>query len=201
MLQSIWLIRHGETEWTQSGAHTGRTDIPLTERGRWEAAALARLIAGRRFAKDLTSPMQRARETCCLAGCGRAAQVDDNLREWDYGDYEGISSAEVRKKRPGWSLWMDGVPNGETVEQVGARADAVIARALSAGGEATNGEAADGDVALFAHGHLLRILTARWLSLDADCGRLFALSTATVSRLGYEHETRVISQWNLSAWR
>jgi len=190
MLHTVWLIRHGETAWTESGAHTGRTDIPLTAQGRHEAAALARLVAGHNFALVLTSPMQRARETCCLSGCGLQAQIDPNLSEWDYGDYEGIRTADIRTTRPGWSLWIDGVPNGETVDQVGARADAVIHRALAAGG----------DVALFAHGHLLRILTARWLGLEPDGGRFFALSTATVSRLGYEHETRVITHWNLSAW-
>ena len=186
----LWLVRHGETAWTKSGAHTGRTDLPLTDRGRLEAAALAHLLAGRSFAQVLTSPLQRALDTCRLAGCGRTAQVDPDLQEWDYGDYEGISSGQIHETRPGWSLWTDGVPNGETVEQVGKRADSVIERAL----------ASDGDVALFAHGHLLRILTARWLRLPPECGRLFALSTSTVSRLGYEHETRVITRWNLSAW-
>lgn len=190
MLKSLWLVRHGETEWTKSGAHTGRTDIPLTGNGRCEASALARLVAGQAFSLVLTSPLQRAIETCRLSGCGQAAQVEPNLREWDYGDYEGLSTEEIHKTRPGWCLWREGVPNGETVDHVGARADAVLNRA----------GAADGDVALFAHGHLLRILTARWLGLNADCGRLFALSTATVSRLGYERETRVINRWNLSAW-
>jgi len=190
MPAELWLVRHGETAWTKSGAHTGSTDLPLTDRGRLEATAIARLLGGRPFGLVLTSPLQRAMDTCRLAGCGAAAQVDPNLMEWDYGDYEGISSAQIRQTRRTWSLWADGVPNGETVEQVGSRADAVIQRAV----------AADGDVALFAHGHLLRILTARWLGLPPDCGRLFALSTATVSRLGYEHETRVITRWNLSAW-
>jgi broad specificity phosphatase PhoE len=190
MLRAIWLVRHGETEWTKSGAHTGRTDIPLTENGRHEASQLARLLAGQDFSLVLTSPMQRAIETCRLSGCGPGARMDTNLREWDYGDYEGVSTADVQKTRPGWNLWKDGVPNGETVEEVGARADAVLRRITGAGS----------DIALFAHGHLLRILTARWLGLTPDCGRLFALSTATVSRLGYEHETRVINRWNLSAW-
>jgi probable phosphoglycerate mutase len=131
--------------------------------------------------------MQRARDTCRLAGYGDSAHVDPNLREWDYGDYEGRTTPDIQKERPGWSLWHDGVPNGETIEQVAARAEAVLARAL----------AADGDTALFAHGHILRILTARWLQLDPQCGSLFALSTASVSTLGYERETRVISCWNL----
>ena len=187
MPREIWLIRHGETEWSRSGAHTGRTDLPLTAAGRDNAAAIGRWLKGRAFALVLTSPMERARDTCRLAGYGDSAQVDPNLCEWDYGDYEGRTTPDIQKERPGWSLWHDGVPNGETIEQVAARAEAVLARAL----------AADGDTALFAHGHILRILTARWLQLDPRCGSLFALSTASVSTLGYERETRVISCWNL----
>lgn len=187
MLRAIWLIRHGETEWSLSGAHTGRTDLPLTAVGRKNAEAVGRYLAGRKFALVLTSPLSRARETCRLAGYGDVAILDPNLAEWDYGDYEGRTTAEIHKQRPGWYLWRDGVPNGETIGQVGARADSVLARI---------GEV-DGDVALFAHGHILRILTARWLGLTPDCGRLFALSTGSVSTLGYERETRVISQWNL----
>jgi len=182
----LWLIRHGETEWSKSGAHTGRTDIPLTEQGRANAEALGRLLAGHRFALVFTSPLQRAYDTCRLAGFGDVAQVDRDLREWDYGDYEGRSTPEIRRDSPGWWLWTSGVPNGETVAQVGARAERVIARAT----------AVDGDVALFAHGHILRILTARWLGLAPDCGRLFALGTASVSTLGHERETRVITRWN-----
>jgi probable phosphoglycerate mutase len=188
MAHEIWLIRHGETEWSRSGAHTGRTDIPLTAEGRARAAAIGRYLAGRRFAMVLVSPLERARETCRLAGYGDVAQVEPNLREWDYGEYEGRTTAEIRQTRPGWLLWKDGVPGGETIEQVGARADAVIARAL----------AADGDVALFAHGHVLRILAARWIGLAPDGGRLLALDTASLSRLGYERETQVITRWNLS---
>ena len=189
MLRELWLVRHGETEWSKSGAHTGRTDLPLTDAGRENAAAVGRLLAGRKFALVLTSPMQRARETCRLAGYGDAAQIEPNLREWDYGDYEGRSTPEIQKEVAGWNLWESGVPNGETVEHVGARAGAIIERALQA----------DGDVALFAHGHILRILTARWLGLPANGGRLFALGTATLSTLGYERTTRVITRWNLSA--
>lgn len=181
-------MRHGETEWSRSGAHTGRTDISLTDTGRANAASLGRMLGGRRFALVLTSPMERARETCRLAGYGAEAQVDPNLREWDYGDYEGRTTAEIQKEVPGWSLWNSGVPNGEAIEQVAVRAEAVIARTL----------AVDGDAALFAHGHILRILTARWLALAPDAGRLFALGTASVSVLGYERTTRVISRWNLS---
>lgn len=180
-------MRHGETEWSRSGAHTGRTDLPLTEAGREQAHAIARALGGRRFALVLTSPLERARMTCDLAGYGAVAEVDPNLREWDYGDYEGKTTAEIRQQDPHWSLWVSGVPHGERIEQVAARAETVIARAAGAGG----------DVALFAHGHILRILTARWLGLPAPDGRLFALSTATLSTLGYERETRVITRWNL----
>jgi probable phosphoglycerate mutase len=185
----LWLIRHGETEWSRSGAHTGRTDLPLTDRGRRNAAAIGRLLNGRPFALVLTSPLQRAIDTCRLAGYGDAAQVDPRLAEWDYGDYEGRTTTEIQKEVPGWFLWTSPVPHGETIEQVAARARGVIARATEAGG----------DVALFAHGHVLRILTACWLDLPPDCGRLFALDTASVSTLGFERETRVISRWNLSA--
>ena len=169
MTREIWLIRHGETEWSRSGAHTGRTDLPLTAAGRDNAAAIGRWLKGRAFALVLTSPMERARDTCRLAGYGDSAQVDPNLCEWDYGDYEGRTTPDIQKERPGWSLWRDGVPDGETIKQVAARAEAVLARAV----------AADGDTALFAHGHILRILTACWLQLDPRCGSLFALSTAS----------------------
>jgi len=182
----LWLIRHGETEWSRSGAHTGRTDLPLTEAGRQEAAAIARRLGGKHFALVLTSPVQRALETCRLAGYGDVAQIEPNILEWDYGDYEGLSTADIRKKVPGWNLWIEGFPRGETIEQVAARARAAIDRATLA----------NGDVALFAHGHILRILTACWLALPPACARLFALSTASLSTLGYERETRVITRWN-----
>jgi broad specificity phosphatase PhoE len=188
MLNEIWLIRHGETEWSRSGAHTSRTDLPLTDAGRQKAAEIGRYLVGRTFALVLTSPLQRARDTCRLAGFGDSAEIDPNLREWEYGDYEGLSTAEIQKTRPGWSLWRDGTPNGEALDHAAARATAVIARALEA----------PGDVALFAHGHILRILTACWLGLPADTGRCFALGTASLSTLGYERETRVITRWNLS---
>jgi broad specificity phosphatase PhoE len=186
---NLWLMRHGETEWSRSGAHTGRTDLPLTDAGRARAKAMGALLKGRRFGLVLTSPLQRARETCRLAGYGDVAVIDANLHEWDYGRYEGRATDEIRKERPGWSLWADGVPNGESVEQVGERARAVIQRAT----------AADGDAALFAHGHILRILTACWLGLAPVDGKLFALGTASISILGYERETRVITLWNLTA--
>lgn len=184
----IWLIRHGETEWSLSGAHTGRTDIPLTANGRRVAEAVGLRLAGHRFAMVLTSPLERARETCRLAGFGALAQVDPDLREWDYGEYEGRTTQEIRRENPQWNLWVDGVPRGETLEQVADRAQAVISRV----------EDVQGDVALFSHGHLLRILTAVWLGLDPQAARLFALGTASVSKLGYERETRVIRSWNLS---
>jgi broad specificity phosphatase PhoE len=191
-MREIWLVRHGETEWSRTGAHTGRTDLPLTAAGRENAAALggylARYLAGRQFSMVLCSPMERARETCRLAGFGDVAQTEPNLCEWDYGDFEGRTTAEIQKEIPGWSLWVSGVRNGETIGQVAARADAVIARALQA----------EGEVALFAHGHILRILAARWLGLPGDAGRLLALGTAALSSLGYERETRVITRWNLS---
>jgi broad specificity phosphatase PhoE len=191
MSLTLWLIRHGQTAWSLSGAHTGRTDLPLTDVGRENAVAVGRWLAGRKFALVLSSPLSRAVDTCRLAGYGDVAQVDPNLCEWNYGDYEGHSTPEIQQQRPGWSLWQDGPLNGETVEQVGARADAVLARVATV----------DGDVALFAHGHILRILTARWLGLAPDCGRLFALGTATVSTLGHERETRVIASWNVPTSR
>jgi|SRR5215469_946095 len=185
----LWLIRHGETEWSRSGAHTGRTDLPLTDTGRARAQALGTLLKGRRFALVLTSPLERARETCRLAGYGDVAQIEPNLHEWDYGDYEGRTTSAIRKERPGWSLWADGVPNGESVDHVGERASAVIQRAT----------AANGDAALFAHGHILRILAARWMSLPPVDGRLLVLATASISILGYERDTRAITLWNVTA--
>ena len=189
MPREIWLIRHGQTEWSLSGQHTGRTDIPLTEEGRRQAGSLRTLLRGRTFALVLSSPLKRALETCKLAGYGDAAQVDPDLQEWNYGEYEGRTSEEILKMRPGWSLWRDGVPNGESIEGVAERAEAVIARAMKA----------PGDVALFAHGHILRILTACWLDLPPDGARLFALGTASIATLGYEHDQCVISRWNLSS--
>jgi broad specificity phosphatase PhoE len=183
--QEVVLVRHGETEWSRSGKHTGRTDVPLSETGRRQAEAAGAALRGRQFALVLTSPLQRAAETAVLAGF-RDAVEDDDLREWDYGAYEGRTTPEIRDERPGWTLWKDGVPDGETEAEIGARTDRVIARV----------RAADGDVALFAHGHFLRVLTARWLGLDAAEGRLFALDTATISVVGYERETPVIRLWN-----
>ena len=188
----LWLIRHGETEWSLSGAHTSRTDIPLTEHGRKRAEELRDYLKGTQFNAVFVSPMQRARETCAIAGFGDVAVVDEGLREWDYGIYEGKTTAEIRKEVPGWSVWKDEIVGGETAEHVGERADGVIARALAAGGADSSG----GKVALFAHAHILRILAARWVGLAADGGRLFALGTGSVSVLGWERETRVIEAWN-----
>lgn len=182
----LWLFRHGQTSWSETGQHTGRTDLPLTEGGRRRARAIGRRLAARPFALVLCSPLARAVDTCRLSGYGDVAELADDLLEWDYGEYEGRATIDVQKERPGWSLWNDGVPGGETARQVGTRARRVIRRA----------EGVDGDVALFAHGHVLRVLTACWLGLAPAEGRLFVLGTASVSVLGFEHDTRVINKWN-----
>ena len=187
MPSEIWLVRHGETEWSLSGQHTSRTDLPLTPNGELQAEHLKRMLTGHSFALILSSPMKRAIETCRLVGL--IPQLADDLREWDYGDYEGLTTAEIQKTTPGWTIWTGTPPHGETAEQVGTRTDRVIARALSAGG----------DVALFGHGHLLRVLAARWLGLEPTGGKLLALSTASLSVLGYEHGARVIRLWNQTA--
>ena len=187
----LWLIRHGETEWSLSGAHTSRTDIPLTDDGQLRAAKLKHFLAGKQFAAVLTSPMQRARETCAIAGYGEVAVIDEGLREWDYGIYEGKTTKEIRADRPDWSVWKDEIIGGEMVEQVGERADGVISRSIAA-----IPHNAGGAVALFAHAHILRILAARWIGLTADGGSLLTLGTGSVSILGYERETRVIQHWN-----
>lgn len=185
----LWLIRHGETEWSLSGKHTSRTDIGLTEHGRKRAEELREYLAGRPFDRVLVSPMIRARTTCAIAGYGDVAVVEDGLREWDYGVFEGRTTAEIRAEIPDWSVWTNEIAGGETVDQVGERADGVIARALSSEGDS-------GRVALFAHAHILRILAARWIGLAADGGRLFTLGTGSVSVLGWERETRVVERWN-----
>jgi probable phosphoglycerate mutase len=189
MARELWLIRHGETEWSLSGAHTGRTDLPLTAEGERKARALGPKLAGLKLALVLTSPLQRARRTCELAGFGDTAQLEPNLMEWDYGKYEGLSTSDIHRQRPDWSLFRDGVPGGETIQQVAVRAQAVIDRALAAEG--------DGDVALFAHGHILRILAACWVEMEPAAARRFFLGTAGYSTLGHEHDTRVITRWNL----
>ncbi len=182
----IVLVRHGETEWSRAGRHTGVTDVPLTARGRREAEAVGNALSGSRFARIVVSPSRRAADTCRLAGLGTAAETLPELAEWDYGDYEGLTTAEIRATRPGWTLWRDGVPGGETIAQVGARADLVLAH-LRVG---------TGPVAVFAHGHVLRVLAARWLGLPPSAGRLFALDPGTISILGHEHETAALRLWN-----
>jgi probable phosphoglycerate mutase len=182
----IVLVRHGETEWTLSGQHTSRTDLPLTEKGRQRAAELGPVLADWEFALVLASPLRRARETCEIAGYGHRAEICDDLREFDYGEYEGLTTPQIREQNPGWSLWRDGCPGGEVPDQVGVRADRVIERM----------RAADGDSVAFAHGHLFRILTARWLRMEAAAGARFALSPGALCVLGYERETEVIRLWN-----
>jgi probable phosphoglycerate mutase len=184
-VSTLTLVRHGETEWSRSGQHTGTTDIPLTARGRELAVKLEAALRGRAFALVLTSPLSRARDTAAIAGFA-AAGVDDDLREWDYGEYEGLTTPQIREGRPGWLLWDDGVPGGERIEDVAARVDRVIARV----------RAVDGDALLFAHGHLLRILSARWLGEDPGFGRHLVLSPATLSVLGWEREAPAIEVWN-----
>ena len=194
----LWLVRHGETEWSLSGAHTSRTDIPLTEHGRKRAEELRDYLKGTKFDAVFVSPMQRARETCEIAGFGDVAKIDERLREWDYGVYEGKTTKEIQAEIPGWSVWKDEIVGGETVEHVGERADMVIMRALAAETlEPWKASApTSGKVALFAHAHILRILAARWIGLDATGGALLALGTGSVSVLGWERETRVIQRWN-----
>ena len=184
----VFLVRHGETLWSRGGKHTGRTDVPLTDEGRRQSERVGETLRGRRFALVLASPLQRAAETCRLAGLGDDAAFRDELMEWDYGEYEGRTTAEIRVDVPGWSLWRDGVPGGETAADVGRRVDGVIADV----------RAVDGDAALFAHGHVLRVLAARWLGLPPTEGRLFSLDPATISILGHERETPVIKRWNES---
>jgi probable phosphoglycerate mutase len=191
--RQIWLVRHGETEWTRSGQHTGRSDIPLTDLGRQQAEALAGRLAGHRFALVLTSPRSRAAETARLAGFGDTAVVDPDLREWDYGAFEGRTTPEIRTEIPDWSIWTGPWRGGETLDEVAARADRVIDRCLD--------PKVEGDVLLFAHGHFLRILAARWIGLPAIAGQSFALGTATVGILGWERQTRVIETWNEACHR
>jgi broad specificity phosphatase PhoE len=188
-LPAVYLARHGETAWSLSGQHTGVTDLPLTERGEHNARRLGERLQGHPFARVFTSPLQRARRSCELAGFGPVAVVDPDLVEWNYGAYEGRKTADIRKERPDWQLFRDGCPGGESVQAVGARADRVLARLRAAGG----------DVLVFSSGHFLRVLAARWLGLDPSAGRLFYLGTAALSILGYEHNDRaepVLRLWN-----
>jgi probable phosphoglycerate mutase len=185
----LWLIRHAETEWSRTGRHTGRTDVPLTEAGRDAARALRARLEGHRFARVLVSPLSRARETAVLAGLADNAEFRDELLEWDYGAYEGLTTRGIRGERPGWYLWADGVPEGETADDVGARVDRIIADVLPT---LEQGE----DVAVVAHGHVLRVLAARWVEQPAAFGGRLALETGGVSRLGFERDVRVIWGWN-----
>jgi len=180
----VWLLRHAETEWSRSGRHTGRTDVPLTDEGRERARGLRERVAGHMFALVLSSPLSRAHETAQLAGL--TPQLRDDLREFDYGDYEGITTAQIREQHPGWYLWRDGCPGGETADEVGLRVDRVIEEALGA----------DGDVALVAHGHVLRALAARWVEQRAAFGGRLRLDTGSISVLGFERQVRVIRRWN-----
>src|SRR5690242_2635556 len=181
----LWIVRHGETEWSRDGRHTSRTDVPLTEAGERAAEALAGRLAGVDFGLVLTSPRERARRTAELAGFAHA-HVEDDLAEWDYGDYEGITTAEIRRDVPGWTIWTDPCPNGETGEEVARRLDRVVAKVRVHGGR----------VLVFGHGHASRALACRWLGLPVEDGRLLRLDTATVSVLGYEHETAAVARWN-----
>lgn len=186
-----WLIRHGETEWSRSGRHTGRTDLPLTDAGRRVAGALAPVLGRESFALVLASPLKRAQETCELAGLGDRVQVDPDLLEWNYGEYEGLTPAEIHERAPGWLLFTDGAPGGERPDDVGRRADRVIARA----------RAAPGNVVVFAHGHLLRVLAARWLGWPVAAGRHFLLDTGTVNVLSAYREGPAIRRWNAPVGR
>jgi broad specificity phosphatase PhoE len=185
----LWLARHGETEWSLSGQHTGTTDIPLTDRGRDAARALGEKLRGETFDLVLTSPLARARDTATLAGFGDGAVITPDLAEWNYGEYEGLTTEQIRERAPGWTVFADGCPGGEVAEQVGARVDRVIETVRALGG---------GRAIAFSHGHLLRVLGARWVGLGAADGSRFFLETATVSILGYDRETAVIQQWNAS---
>jgi probable phosphoglycerate mutase len=185
-IQQVYLIRHGETEWSLSGQHTGITDIPLTENGRKVARQLEPVLARETFALVLTSPLERARKTCELAGLGERAQIDRDLMEWNYGAYEGLTPKQIDAEAPGWMIFHDGCPGGESPEQVGARVDRVIAKA----------RVMEGHVALFAHGHVFRVFAARWLGLAAAAGCHFLLDTATLSILSYYRGIPAVKRWN-----
>jgi broad specificity phosphatase PhoE len=189
--RQIWLLRHGATEWAKNGRHTGSTDLPLLPEGEEEARRLAPVLKAQPFAAVFTSPLQRARRTCELGGLGEQAQVMEELLEWDYGDYEGITTPEIRKTVPGWTVWSHGCPHGEDAEAVQKRCEIAIQRALEV--------SEPGDVALFAHGHLLRALAGTWLGLGAVGGSLLKLGTGSICVLGFERENRAIVRWNAPA--
>jgi len=184
--QKVYLLRHGETEWSLNGRHTGVTDIPLTENGRKLARQLQPILAEEKFVMVLNSPLQRARDTCELAGLGTLASVDQDLMEWNYGEYEGLTTEQIRQTRPDWSVFRDGCPGGESPLQVSVRADRIVSRVRTV----------DGNVALFSHGHILRVLAARWINLSASYGENFLLDTATLNVLGYYRESPAFKIWN-----
>lgn len=186
-MSEIVVVRHGETEWSAASRHTGRTDIPLTPNGEERARALGPMLAARDYALVLCSPLLRARQTCELAGFGDVAELCPELHEWDYGEYEGLTTPQIRETNPGWNLWRDGCPGGEQPSQVGRRGDVVLERLRGAGG----------DTLAFAHGHILRVVTARWLGMDAAAGARFALRAGGVGNLGFERETEVLTGWNM----
>lgn len=188
---TLWLFRHAETEWSRDGRHTSLTDLPLTREGERMARALAPMVRGRTFARIWSSPLQRATKTCELVGLAPTMEIDPDLVEWNYGDYEGVTSADIERERPGWDLWRHGCPRGETLEQVAARTQRVLTRVMSV---LTAGGA--GDVALFSHGHFLRAFLTAWLELPPTRGRSFALHADSVSILGFEHGSRVIWSWD-----
>ncbi len=185
-MSEIVVVRHGETEWSAAARHTGHTDLPLTEAGREQAQALGAELAGREYALVLCSPLLRARQTCELAGYGEVAELCPELHEWDYGEYEGLTTPQIRESNPGWNLWRDGCPGGEQPAQVGERADRVLGRLRGA----------DGDALAFAHGHILRVTTARWLGMEVAAGARLALRAGGVGVLGWERETEVLAAWN-----
>ena len=184
--QKVYLLRHGETEWSLNGRHTGVTDVPLTENGRRIARLLQPILSREEFAMVFTSPLQRARETCELAGLGALARIDRDLMEWNYGEYEGLTTDQIRRTRPDWSVFRDGCPGGESPLQVSVRADRIVSRVRTF----------DGNVALFSHGHILRVLAARWINLSASYGENFLLDTATLNVLGYYRESPAFKIWN-----
>jgi len=184
--QRIFIVRHGQTEWSANGRHTGLTDLPLTEAGRDQSERLPALLGSETSSLVLVSPLRRARETCELAGYGDVAEVTDDLHEWDYGDYEGLTTPQIREQNPDWDLWRDGCPGGESPAEIGARVDRVLERF----------KGVDGNGLAFAHGHVLRVLTARWLQMEVAAGARFALAAAGLSVLGHERETEVIERWN-----
>jgi len=189
MATQIYLVRHGETEWTLSGRHTSHTDLPLTAEGERGAAKLGRILHGTKFTQVFSSPLQRARRTCALAGFGATVRSEPDIQEWDYGDYEGRTTAEIRAEQPGWNVFENGCPRGETVAEISERADTLLARI----------RAMDGTIALFSHGHFLQVLAARWIDLPVQKGQHFSLDTASIGILGYEHSSQdipAIALWN-----